>query len=114
MTLSKSQYIRGLQCHKSLWLLKNRPELRTKADAQTESLVEAGYSVGEAAKALFPDGVEVVFDSGDFNGMTEKTKALIKESAEVIYEATFKERGIFAMADILVKNGDAWDMYEVK
>ncbi len=114
MTLSKSQYIRGLQCHKSLWLLKNRPELRTKADAQTESLFEAGYSVGDAAKALFPGGVEVVFDSGDFHGMTEKTKALIEEAAEVIYEATFKERAIFAMADILVKNGDAWDMYEVK
>lgn len=34
--------------------------------------------------------------------------------AQVIYEATFNEDGIFAMADILVKNGDTWDMYEVK
>ncbi len=114
MFLSKSQYLRGLQCHKSLWLYKNRPELREKPDTQTESLFETGYQVGDLAKGLFPCGVEVMFDPDDFNGMIEKTKALIANGTEVIYEAAFSENGIFAMADILVKNGDAWDMYEVK
>ena len=42
MTLSKSQYIRGLQCHKSLWLHKHNPELKDQADAQTESLFMHG------------------------------------------------------------------------
>ena len=46
--------------------------------------------------------------------MIDKTKELIQSGCEVIYEATFKENGIFAMADILVKNGDCWDIYEVK
>jgi len=114
MTLSKSQYIRGLQCHKSLWLYKHKPELRRKPDAQTESLFETGYHVGDAAKELFPGGVEVAFDPDDFNGMLEKTKTLIANGTEVIYEAAFSENGIFAMADILVKNGEGWDMYEVK
>jgi len=114
MTLSKSQYIRGLQCHKSLWLYKNRPDLRTEPDQAQELLFNTGYEVGELAKQLFPDGVEVAFDPDDFNGMIEKTRELISNGTEVIYEATFSEKGIFAMADILVKNGDAWDMYEVK
>lgn len=114
MTLSKSQYIRGLQCHKSLWLYKHNPELRDAPDSQTESNFNTGYDVGELAKELFPNGVEIEFDSNDFNGMIEKTKELIANGMEVIYEATFKEDGIFAMADILVKNGDAWDIYEVK
>jgi len=114
MTLSKSQYIRGLQCHKSLWLYKNRPDLRTEPNKAQESLFNTGYEVGELAKQLFPCGIEIVFDSDDFNGMIEKTKELIANTTEVIYEATFSENGIFAMADILVKNGDAWDMYEVK
>jgi len=114
MTLSKSQYIRGLQCHKSLWLYKNRPELRNTADTQRESLFEKGYQVGDLAKELFPNGVEVVFDSSDFNGMIEQTRRLIANGVEVVYEAAFKEDGIFVMADILVKNGDAWDIYEVK
>jgi len=114
MTLSKSQYIRGLQCHKSLWLYKNNPELRDAPDQQTESLFNTGYTVGELAKELFPDGIEIKFDASNFKGMIEKTKELIANGKEVIYEATFSEDGIFAMADILVKNGDAWDMYEVK
>ena len=114
MTLSKSQYIRGLQCHKSLWLYKNNPELRDAPDHAQESLFNTGHSVGELAKELFPNGVEVEFDASNFNGMITKTKELIANGTEVIYEATFSEDGIFAMADILVKNGDAWDMYEVK
>jgi len=114
MTLSKSQYTRALQCHKSLWLYKNRPELRDTADTQKESLFEKGYQVGNLAKELFANGVEVAFDSSNFNGMIEQTKRLIASGAEVIYEAAFKEDGIFVMADILVKNGDTWDIYEVK
>ena len=46
--------------------------------------------------------------------MIEKTKELMDNGAEVIYEATFSEDGIFVMVDILVKNGNTWDMYEVK
>ena len=46
--------------------------------------------------------------------MINQTKALIAKGTEVIYEASFKEDGIFVMADILVKNGDTWDLYEVK
>ncbi|PHS37681.1 MAG: hypothetical protein COB07_10015 [Sulfurovum sp.] len=114
MTLSKSQYIRGLQCHKSLWLYKNKPELRDTPDYAQESLFNTGHTVGELAKELFPGGVEVAFDADNFKGMIEKTKELIAEGTEVIYEATFSEDGIFSMADILVKNGDVWDMYEVK
>jgi len=114
MTLSKSQYIRGLQCHKSLWLYKNKPELRDTPDKEQESLFNTGHSVGELAKELFPNGVEIIFDADNFKGMIVKTKELIASGTEVIYEATFSEDGIFAMADILVKNGDMWDMYEVK
>ncbi|NOR56610.1 MAG: DUF2779 domain-containing protein [Sulfurovum sp.] len=114
MTLSKSQYIRGLQCHKSLWLYKNRPELRDVTDHTKESLFNTGHSVGELAKELFPHGVEVEFNADDFKGMISKTKELIANDTEVIHEATFSEDGIFAMADILVQNGNTWDMYEVK
>ena len=39
MNLSKSQYIRGLQCHKSLWLYKNNPELRETPNQAQETLL---------------------------------------------------------------------------
>ena len=112
--LSKSQFIRGLQCHKSLWLLKHRKELRDKPDAQQQALFETGHTVGDLACQLFPGGVEIEFDPQNFNRMIEQTRHLIDDGVEVIYEAAFKENGVFAMADILVKNGDGWDVYEVK
>ncbi|MEA2018115.1 MAG: DUF2779 domain-containing protein, partial [Campylobacterota bacterium] len=114
MTLSKSQYIRGLQCHKSLWLYKNKPELRDTPDSSQESLFNTGHDVGELACQLFSNGVEIEFDTKNFDGMVVKTKELMENGCEVIYEAAFKENDIFAMADILVKNGDGWDIYEVK
>ena len=110
MTLSKSQYIRGLQCPKSLWLYKNRPELLSKKD---EAILQSGINVGDFAKRLFPGGYEVEFNPQDFKGMIQKTKELLKE-VKIIYEATFSKNNIFAMVDILVKNGDKWDIYEVK
>ncbi len=112
--LSKSQFIRGLQCPKSLWLYKNRPELREQPDVQTESLFNTGYEVGDLAKERFPGGIEIPFDAKNFDGMVKQTSQLIAEGAEIIYEATFKQRGVFAMADILVKKGNKWDIYEVK
>ncbi len=112
MTLSKSQYIRALQCKKSIWLYKNRPELRSVHE-ENESLFNIGYTVGDMAKKLFSGRVEVEFDSKNFDGMTQETKELLKTES-VIYEATFKQKDIFAIVDILVKNGDKWDIYEVK
>ena len=105
--LSKSQYVRGLQCHKSLWLLKHHPELKERTDAHAESLFETGHTVGELACHLFPNGIEIKFDGKNFDGMVNKTKELIESGVEVIYEASFKENGIFAMADILVVNKHA-------
>ncbi len=112
--LSKSQFIRGLQCHKSLWLLKHRPELRDQPDAAQQALFDTGHTVGDLACQLFPGGIEIEFDTQNFDGMVEQTRQLIADGVEVIYEAAFKQNGIFAMADILVKNGDGWDVYEVK
>ena len=112
--LSKSQYIRGLQCHKSLWLYKYNRELRDKVNSQQESLFNTGHIVGEYAKQLFSGGTEIDFDSDDVNGMIEKTADLIEQGVETIYEATFKEKGVFVMADILHKTSEGWNIYEVK
>ena len=46
--------------------------------------------------------------------MMDKTNEAISQGVDTIYEATFKEGGVFAMADILHKTSEGWDMYEVK
>jgi len=112
--LSKSQYIRGLQCQKSLWLYKNNPKLRTEPEQEAQILFKIGDTVGDYAKELFPGGVEIEFNPKDFNGMVKKTTAALSQGVDTLYEATFKEKGVFAMADILHKTSEGWNMYEVK
>ena len=113
ISLSKSQYVRALQCLKSIWLYKYRPELREVSDEQ-EFLFETGHAVGDLAKKLFDGGVEIEFDKNNFDKMMKKTKEYIENDTKVIYEATFKEKNIFVMADILVKQNDGYYIYEVK
>lgn len=114
INLSKSKYLKGLQCHKALWLDKHKPELYTDVSEQTQQSFATGNEVGDLAKQLFPGGVEVEFDAQNFTGMMAKTTQLIQDGTQTIYEATFSENGVFVMVDILVRNGNSWDIYEVK
>jgi len=114
MHLSKSQYIRGLQCHKALWLYRHRREIMSAPDANREAMFATGHRVGELAKSRFPGGSEIEFDRANFDGMIEHTARLIEAGAEVIYEATFISDGVLVMADILRRKGASWDFCEVK
>ena len=113
MHLSKSQYMRGLQCPKALWLFKNRKDLAAEPDRRRLNLFATGHRVGDLAKQLFPGGVEVEYRQSDYQGMIDETARLIG-SEKVIYEGSFASGGVFVRADILVRNGTVWDIYEVK
>ena len=113
MHLSKSQYMKGLQCSKALWLFKNRRELAAEPDQRRLNLFATGHRVGDLAKRLFPGGTEVTYRQSDYQGMIAETARLVN-SEEVLYEASFSSDGVFVRADILVRNGAAWDIYEVK
>jgi Domain of unknown function(DUF2779) len=114
MRLSKSQYIRGLQCTKSLWLYKHKRDLRTEPDAGQQSLFGSGTDVGVLAQQLFPGGEEIVFDHTEFDRNAARTADLIKNGFTTIYEATFIFDDVLVMADILHRGNDGWELYEVK
>ncbi len=114
INLSKSQFIRGLQCHKSLWLYKNQPELRTQADQSKQALYDSGTDVGVLAQGLFPGGEVIKFEGSTFDEKINKTKELINSGVCTIYEATFKFDNILVMVDIFHKGRDGWGIYEVK
>ena len=113
MQISKTQYVLGLRCPKALWLRKYRNELAAEPDVRRQNIMETGRRVGEVAHQLFPGGVEVAYRRGDYPGMIDETARLIVEG-DVVYEGSFSTDGVFVRADILVRNGAAWDLYEVK
>lgn len=115
MSISKSQYLKGLQCHKALWLLKNKPELKAKPSESLQATFDTGTEVGKLAQQLFPNGEEIEFNPSNFRGMIAKTKKLLEANADItIYEATFDYDGCFAMIDILVQTPEGLEIYEVK
>jgi hypothetical protein len=112
--LSKTLYMRGLQCPKSLWLDRKTPEVRTAPTPDLVARWEAGTEVGIYAHLLFPDGVEVPYDGRTKVQQLGQTQDLLAKGAQTIYEATFSFDGVLVRADILSKAQDGWELYEVK
>lgn len=112
--LSKSLFIQGLQCHKALYLQKYRPELKDEIAPATQMAFDAGHTVGDLARQLFPGGVIVPYDGISYGEQTDMTRCLIEQGVKTIYEASFSQGGVFVKADILHHGPDGWELYEVK
>lgn len=112
--LSKSQYLRGVQCHKRLWLYKYRRELLDEPTPSQLARFQAGNEVGELALELFKCKDKIAFSEGDFSAKIARTKALMKSGAHSIAEATFSHNGVLVMVDILQITQDGLIINEVK
>jgi len=110
--LSKSKYLNGLQCPKYLWLLFNDKDKVSEPDSSTQHVFDEGHRIGELAKRLFPDGIDIPSD--DFKGNLIKTQELLK-ARRPLFEPGFYVDNYFSRLDILNPVGDEeWDIYEVK
>ena len=110
--LSKSRYLNGLQCPRLLWVSINEPVLLSEPDSTTQYLFDQGHLVGELAKKLFPQGINVPTD--DFMGNIAMTKKLL-EQRKPLFEAGIFSNRIYSRIDILNPvNEDEWDIIEVK
>ncbi len=112
--LSKSLILKGLQCPKALWLAKNPPTFDFPPQPDLEAKFQLGTEVGILAQQLFPGGIEVPYEGLSFPAQLARTKQLIDSGAQVIYEASFSFSAIFVKVDILVRDGAAWQIHEVK
>ena len=113
--LSKSTFIKGVQCEKALYLHKFNSELADEISQQQESIFQTGTNVGILAQELFPGGIDA--SPTDYTKYFESfkyTQQLIHEGAEVIYEAGFCFDYVMCFVDILVKKDGRWHAYEVK
>ena len=115
--LSKSRYIAFCQCPKNLWLKVHKPE-EAKDDPALQARFEQGNEVGDLAMQLFGDFVEVTTKKADgsldLTAMVDKTNEEMAKGTENICEASFALEGHYCAVDILRRNGDSWDIYEVK
>ena len=113
--LSKSTFLRGLKCEKSLYLYKNNNEFPDALYPQQEAIFSQGNTVGELAQQLFPNGVDASPPSHfEMQKSVIKTQEYIDRGETIIYEATFQFNEVLVALDILVKENAVWKAYEVK
>ena len=113
--LSKSTFIRGLQCEKSLYLYKHHYRLKDPTPSSLQPVFDQGTNIGLLAQELFPNGADA--SPENHFKMVEsvvKTQDFVSQGESIIYEATFQFNNVLAALDILVKDEEGWKAYEVK
>ena len=114
-SLSKSTFIRGLQCEKSLYLYKHHYKLKDPTPESLQAVFDQGTNIGVLAQELFHNGADA--SPENHFKMVEsvgKTQYFISQGESIIYEATFLYNDVLAALDILVKDEEGWKAYEVK
>ena len=79
--------------------------------------MEAGNEVGNLAKGLFGDYVEVTAYDGDKPDLSEMiacTQIEMDKGTPILCEASFSYNGLYCAVDILKKEDAGWAIYEVK
>ena len=114
--LSKSTYIKGLQCEKALYMHKKHPYLRDKLSIEQRAKFQRGTDVGVLAHEVFPGGIDMTPASpSQFPKKAQETwDNLSNPNVNVMYEAVFQYNDTLIMLDILVRDGDHWLAVEVK
>jgi hypothetical protein len=114
--LSKSKYIRGLQCSRALWLDVYHPEL-AQYSRETMRKFDRGREFERLFKDQFPDAVDVSAALRNrFNDYPAFTEEVLQRDGEVdLFEAGFLFDNVLVLADVVHKNADGrLDIYEVK
>ena len=114
--LSKSTYIKGLQCEKSLYMQKKHPYLRDKLSIEQRAKFQRGSDVGVLAHEVFPGGIDMSPNApSQFpKKVAETWDNLSNPEIKVMYEAVFQYNDTLIMLDMLVRDGDKWLAVEVK
>ena len=117
MPISKTDFVRGLQCPKMLWLDAHKPELRV-IPPEVQQRLDQGNEFGDKAMGIFGKFVETTTFREDgrlfYAEMIRKTKTLLDAGENVICEAAFSWYGNYCAADILKKEAHGYVLYEVK
>ncbi|MDD5609573.1 MAG: DUF2779 domain-containing protein, partial [Ignavibacterium sp.] len=112
--LSKSSFIRGIQCEKHLYLYKYHYNEMDQVSEMQEAVFKRGTDVGKLAQQLFPDGIDASPKSAfEYSKALAETKELIQKKQKIIYEASFFFSEVLSIADIVVNESGTLEIFEV-
>lgn len=114
--LTKSKYIRGLQCDRALWLDVFNPKL-ARYTAEQMRRFDHGREFEYAFKDTFPDGIDISAQlKRNTSAYPALTAQLLDNNGTVdLFEAGFQYDDVLVLADVVHRRPDgSLDIYEVK
>lgn len=113
--LSKSSFIRGVQCEKHLYLYKYHYNKMDQLSEMQKAIFKRGTDVGKLAQRLYPGGIDASPKTQfEYNKAVNLTNELINRKQKVIYEASFNFEEVLAVADIVLNEKSGLKIFEVK
>ncbi len=113
--LSKSSFIRGVQCEKHLYLYKFHYKEMDQLSEMQKAIFKRGTDVGKLAQQLYPNGVDASpATQFEYDKAVKVTKELLEKKQKVIYEASFNFSDVLSVADIVVSDKSGLKVFEVK
>ncbi len=112
--LTKSRLKLAIECPTKLYYSGKPKEYQDVMadDAFMGMLAEGGYQVGELAKARYPHGVEI--EGFEHQKVAQQTQAYLQQDSIVLFEPAIMVGSLFVRIDVLVKNGNHFELIEVK
>ena len=113
--LSKSSFIRGVQCEKHLYLYKYHYNEMDQLSEMQKAIFKRGTDVGKLAQELYPGGIDASpKNQFEYDKAVGLTKELLQNKQKVIYEASFNFSDVLSIADIVVNEKNSLKVFEVK
>ncbi|WP_299591294.1 DUF2779 domain-containing protein [uncultured Microbulbifer sp.] len=111
--LTKSRFKRALECPTKLYYAE-QPDYANQSldDDFLAELAKGGHQVGALAKCYFPGGEDLTGLSPD--EALIRTIELLQRDTVTIFEAAIRHEQLMIQVDILVKDGDHYELIEVK
>lgn len=111
--LTKSRFNVALACPTRLRYLDDSAyPNQDHVDEFLQALAEGGHQVGALAKCLFPEGIEV--RSSGHDAQVAETLELLKRGDVTLFEAAIRHGNLFIRIDLLRRQGNTLELYEVK
>lgn len=115
--LSKSTYLKGLQCPKALYLHKYQYTDRDPIKPELQALFDDGHDIENLArKTYFPGGMNLKPKSPrQWPKVIQVTEQLLKNGQGLLYEAAFAYKGVMCAVDVFKNEPDGTvSIFEIK
>lgn len=110
--INKNIFLNAAFCNTLGWRLRNG-KIQPKFSPGELFRMEQGKEIGGLARRLYPEGIFV--NELNSQAAAELTISLLNSpKIQTIFEATFLAGNYIAKSDILVRNGESWELIEVK